>query len=210
MQLILASTSPYRRMLLERLGLPFEAVAPPFPEHGQVEIPDPSALVLANALGKARSLRAQYPRATIIGSDQAAVCNGRVLGKPGTAERAVQQLMELAGHEHTLLTAVSVITPGTPPGGRELSELVTNRIRVRPLDEDEARAYVARERPIDCAGAYKSEALGIALFEHLRGDDPTAIVGLPLISLCNLLREVGIDPLLHGPAHADPDPQRTE
>jgi len=209
MGLILASSSPYRHALLARLGVPFTALSPSFAELTADSLPDPAALVTANALGKARDLAHRYPDAIVIGSDQAAVCDGRVLGKPGTVERAVAQLLQLAGREHELLTAVAVIgRPGGPPGRgaaaaadplhdqvREETALAVNRLAMRPFTEAEARAYVLRERPLDCAGAYKSEGLGIALFESMRGDDPTAIVGLPLIAMCGLLRRFGIDPL---------------
>lgn len=209
MEIILASTSPYRRALLARLGLPFTALAPDFNEQTPAQVADPGAMVTANALGKARSLARLHPAAIVIGSDQAAVCAGRVLGKPGSEQQAVAQLLELAGREHELLTAVAVIGPsprqcaragcGVPPvpaaPPREESALVVNRLRMRPLDEAQALTYVRHDQPLDCAGAYKSEGLGIALFEHIRGDDPTAVIGLPLIALCSLLRRFGHDPL---------------
>jgi septum formation protein len=210
MHLILASTSPYRRALLERLGVPFAALSPIFLEQTPDRVDDPRAMVVANALGKARSLVPLHPGAIVIGSDQAAVCEGRVLGKPGTVEQAVTQLLQLSGREHELLTAVAVIGPSSAtrhghasgtidPGDvppREETALAVNQLRMRPLSAAEARAYVLREQPLDCAGAYKSEGLGIALFESIRGDDPTAVVGLPLVALCELLRRFGIDPLL--------------
>lgn len=190
MKLVLASTSPYRRALLARLGLEFEACAPAFEEKRDG---DPEAMVLANARGKAASLSPRFPEALIIGSDQAAVCEGRILGKPGTAARAVEQLLLLAGREHALLTALAVLRA---KDGSVETALVAHRMRLRPLTRAEAEAYVRREMPIDCAGAYKSEGLGIALFEYLRGDDPTAIVGLPLTAVCQLLRRCGVDPIL--------------
>ncbi len=213
MGLILASTSPYRRALLARLGLPFTARAPRFEELTAATIADPAALVTANALGKARDLASQHPEAIVIGGDQTVVCAGRVLGKPGTVERAVAQLLELAGREHELLTAVALIGPHGGMGplrpdtqigagcrpSREETAVAINRLRMRRIDESEARAYVLREQPLDCAGAYKSEGLGIALFESIRGDDPTAVVGLPLIVLCGLLRRFGLDPLAGEP-----------
>ncbi len=195
MQLILASTSPYRRALIERLGLACQAVPPPFEELRPGEIADPAELVATNALGKAGSLCERYPEALIIGSDQVAVCEDEVLLKPGTESRAIEQLGRLAGREHTLMTAVTVIGAST---GRAESACAINRMRMRPLSSEEIRAYVARERPVDCAGAYKSEGLGIALFEYLRGDDPTAIIGLPLIALGDLLSRFGVNPLLEG------------
>lgn len=193
MKLILASTSRYRRALLERLGLPFEALPPPFEELEAGEASDPAAMVLANARGKAASLAADHPGALIIGSDQAAVCEGNILGKPGSIARAVEQLLLLSGREHELLTAIAVLPA---PEGTAETALVTHRLRIRALTRTEAEAYVQREMPLDCAGAYKAEGLGIALFEYLRGDDPTAIVGLPLAALSNLLRRFGVDPIL--------------
>ncbi len=169
---------------------------------------DPGAMVTANALGKARSIARQHPGAIVIGSDQVAICADRVLGKPASEQRAVAQLLELAGREHELLTAVAVIGPRparaadaakggipAPEHAHEETALAVNRLRMRPLGAAEALAYVRREQPLDCAGAYKSEGLGIALFEHMRGDDPTAVVGLPLIAVCDLLRRFGLDPL---------------
>ena len=209
MEIILASTSPYRRALLARLGLPFTALAPDFSEQTPEQAADPGAMVIANALGKARSLARLHPAAIVIGSDQVAVCAGRVLGKPGTEQQAVAQLLEQAGREHELLTAVAVIGPSQPEDARagpgatsapetrlhEETALAVNRLRMRRLGAAEALAYVRRDQPLDCAGAYKSEGLGIALFEHIRGDDPTAVIGLPLIALCDLLRRFGLDPL---------------
>jgi septum formation protein len=212
-QLVLASTSPYRRALLARLGLPFLAVAPHFKETDPEADSDPARLVTGNALGKAVSLLSDYPDSLIIGSDQVAVCDGEILTKPGTPERAIEQLLHLAGREHRLLTAVSVLhsdAPGEPSEGNMHGEhaLVVNQLRMRPLRHAEVEAYVRREQPLDCAGGYKSEGLGVALFEYMRGDDPTAIVGLPLITLVRLLRRFGVDPLLPAvPPGATPEPE---
>lgn len=208
MHLILASGSPYRRALIARLGFACEAVAPPYEEIRPKRGLAAAALVVENALGKARSLATQAPPDTptvVIGSDQVAVCDGEILLKPGTESRARAQLARLSGREHELLTAVALVSAGleNPPAGEpawEAHRLVCSRLRMRRLSAEEIAAYVARERPVDCAGAYKSEGLGIALFESLGGDDPTAIVGLPLVALCELLREVGLDPLLGTPA----------
>lgn len=201
MRLILASSSPYRCTLMDRLRLPYRSLAPDFEEKLPGQVPDPRTLVLENALGKAGSLLAAYPDCLIIGSDQVAVCEGEVLRKPGTVERAIEQLQRLAGREHELLTAVAVV--GRPEdraegtAGKPASEtaLAINRLRMRPLSHGQAKAYVLQERPLDCAGAYKAEGLGIVLFEHLQGNDPTAIMGLPLIALTELLRRFGADPL---------------
>ena len=188
-EIVLASGSPYRRRLLRRLGIPFRWARPRFEE------PDPgegeSAFVYTRrmALGKARSLAKRFPRALILGSDQVAVCEGRILRKPGDPERAVRQLLRLAGREHRLVTAVALVDAAS---GRERWRVVSNRMRIRPLKRAEARAYVARDDPVDCAGSYKTESLGIALFEYLRGDDPTAIEGLPLTVVARMLEEVGV------------------
>lgn len=201
MDLVLASTSPYRRELLARLGLPFRAVAPVYEECRPDACNDPRRLVVQNALGKAVSLLSQARDCLVIGSDQVICCDGAILTKPGTGARAVAQLLQLAGREHELLTAVAVVrSPAAAPGAGDdaqgESALVVNRARVRAITREEAEAYVRIEQPLDCAGAYKSEALGIALFEYIRGDDPTAVIGLPLIALTRLLRRFGVDPLL--------------
>jgi len=198
MDLVLASTSPYRRELLERLGLPFRSLAPRFTEEPPLPGADPARLVVHNALGKALSLAAEHPGCLIVGSDQLAECDGRILAKPGSEERAIEQLLFLAGREHRLLTGVAVVQSGEVAQAGDLpgrTALSVNHLAVRPLDREQAQAYVRLDRPLDCAGAYKAEGLGIALFDYLRGDDPTAIVGLPLIALTRLLRAFGLDPL---------------
>jgi septum formation protein len=205
--LVLASTSPYRRELLARLGLPFRAVAPVYEECRPDACVDPRRLVVQNALGKAVSLLSQARDCLVIGSDQVICCEGAILTKPGTEARAVAQLLQLAGREHELLTAVAVVrSPAAEPSATDdaqgESALVVNRARVRALTHAEAGAYVRIEQPLDCAGAYKSESLGIALFEYIRGDDPTAVIGLPLIALTRLLRRFGVDPLSDLPTDA--------
>jgi septum formation protein len=217
MQLVLASTSPYRRALMERLGLQFRAVTPLFDEAPPGDTVDPAELVVANAVGKAHSLLARYPGALVIGSDQVAVCEGEILTKPGSEARALAQILRLAGKEHRLLTAVALVgapeksaarppaeitaeatagaTEESPAEATAETELVESRLRMRPLTRREAERYIRRERPVDCVGAYKSEGLGITLFEYLRGDDPTAIVGLPLIALTRLLKRFGVNVL---------------
>lgn len=205
MDLVLASTSTYRRALLARLGLPFRAAAPAYREVGPETCPNPRRLAAQNALGKALSLLDRHPDSLIVGSDQVICCGDEVFGKPGTPERAVEQLLRLAGREHELLTAVAVVR--SPARGITAADelpgetlVSANQVRLRPLTREEAAAYVERERPLDCAGAYKSESLGITLLEYLRGDDPTAVVGLPLIALSRLLRRFGLDPLALPPA----------
>ncbi len=222
LELILASTSPYRRALLARLGLPFRSLEPRFEETAGRPGDDPARLVVQNALGKALSVVAECPGSLIISSDQVAECEGEILTKPGAPQRAVEQLMRLAGREHRLFGGLAVVrAPGTPAppsisnaspkdGGVDRSAmsnedlstrtaLVVTHLRIRPLARSEAEEYVRRESPLDCAGAYKSEGLGIALFDYLRGDDPTAVIGLPLIALTRLLRAFGCDPLGKAP-----------
>lgn len=182
--LILASTSRYRRALLERLGVPFETLAPAWEE---VRLDDPGPTVRANALGKARAGARVRPEAAILASDQVGWCAGRILEKPGTADAACAQLAWLAGREHTLHTSVVLLMPD----GLEVEETVVARLRMRALTAGEIEDYVRLDRPLDCAGSYKTESLGISLFEALQCDDPTAIEGLPLITVCRLLRGAG-------------------
>ena len=188
MDLILASTSRYRREVLERLGVPFRCEAPEVDEDewkGRGLGPRELAEGLARA--KAHAVAAREPGAIVIGSDQLVAFGGRVLGKPGTADRAVAQLMELSGHEHLLITATSVRA-----GDRVFGHTDIARLRLRSLSRDEAQRYVEVDRPIDCAGSYKIEGLGIALFERIVAEDHTAIVGLPLIALSAILRGLGL------------------
>jgi len=182
--LILASTSRYRKALLERLRIPFDVLAPHWDE---VRLADPDLTVIENAMGKARAAALERPDAAILASDQVAFCQGRILEKPGIEERAREQLMWLSGREHTLHTCVLLRTPD----GFERSETVVARLRIRLLDEAEIAAYVGAERPFDCAGSYKSEGLGIVLFDYMRCEDPTAIEGLPLIATRRILEDAG-------------------
>ncbi|MDM7915615.1 MAG: nucleoside triphosphate pyrophosphatase [Candidatus Eisenbacteria bacterium] len=187
-RLVLASTSPYRRALLERLALPFDSIDPGWKE---VRRSDPDETVRENAVGKARAGGALRPDAWILASDQVGYCDGQILEKPGTPVRAIEQLQFLSGREHTLHTGVVLRSPD----GLEEIEIVVAHLRMRPLRLEQIEAYVRREAPLDCAGSYKSEALGILLFDSLRCDDPTAIVGLPLIATRRLLEAAGLDPL---------------
>jgi septum formation protein len=191
--LILASSSRYRAALLERLGLPFRTCAPDVDERPLVQ-EAPEALVerLSRAKAAAGAATADAGRALVIGSDQVAVCGDRVLGKPGTAENARAQLAELAGRRVCFLTGICLHDTAK---GTDDYALVTTEVAMRPLSAAEIADYVARERPLDCAGAFKSEALGIALFDSVRSDDPTALVGLPLIALCSMLRRAGMNVL---------------
>lgn len=186
--LVLASTSPYRRELLARLGLPFECVAPSFDETA-ARTPDASPIELARALaaGKAAAVAKDHKKAIVVGCDQVAALGTTVLGKPGSAEAAAAQLQQLAGQEHVLITAVSVHK------GKEVEEFVdVTTLRMRKLDKKEIARYVDKDQPLDCAGAYKIERCGIALFDKIEGEDHTAIIGLPLLKLSGVLRKLGL------------------
>jgi septum formation protein len=190
--LILGSTSPYRRELLQRLRLPFEVMSPQVdedPHPGET----PALLATRLALAKAQAVAAQRPDAVVIGSDQVADFEGAAIGKPGTHERAVQQLRAMSGHSVVFQTAVAVVRPAT---GYAAARLVPVTVRFRRLGDGEIESYLRAEQPYDCAGSAKSEALGIALVEAISSDDPSALVGLPLIATCALLREAGLDPLV--------------
>jgi len=189
--LILASTSRYRAELLGKLGLEFSARAPDVDETPR---PGESAEALVQRLAeaKARAVAVSAPQALVIGSDQVAVCRGRTLGKPGTEARARAQLAELAGQQVLFLTGLCLLDSAT---GVLQSAIDTTRVTFRPLTAGEIEAYVAREQPLDCAGSFKSEGLGIALFEAIEGKDPNALIGLPLIDLCRMLRNAGVSVL---------------
>ena len=190
-RLILGSTSRYRRELLERLRLPFEVVAPEVDETpGAGEAPADLAVRLAVA--KARAVAARHPDAIVIGSDQVADLDGEPIGKPGTHERAVLQLQRMSGRSLVFQTAVAVVCTSS---GHEASELAPVRVRFRQLDHSQIERYLRLETPYDCAGSAKSETLGIALLDAIESDDPTALVGLPLIRTCRLLRAAGLEPL---------------
>jgi len=186
--LVLASTSRYRRTLLERLGIPFMAVAPGIDETAlQAERPRDTALRLAEA--KARSVAAAHPGALIIGSDQVADYDGQAIGKPDNHQGAVAMLTALSGRTVVFHTGLALLDS---PSGRCATAMVDVRSTFRRLSAAEIELYLAREAPYDCAGAVKSEGLGIALFESIASDDPTALIGLPLIRLVTMLREAGI------------------
>lgn len=187
--IILASTSPYRRALLERLGLTFRAVAPGIdetPSPGEL----PQALVIRLAEAKARALVRDYPGALIIGSDQVACIDGHILGKPGNRANAIAQLERLSGREVIFHTGLCLLD-----SRHNRAETLVEPFRVffRPLTRAQIVGYVDREQPFDCAGSFKSEGLGIALFERLEGEDPNTLIGLPLIRLIRLLETKGID-----------------
>jgi septum formation protein len=186
-ELILASTSPYRRALLARLGVPFRCVAPAVDE-GALGDPSLSPRALAQRLARAKAERvaAAAPDAVVIGGDQLVSFEGRVFGKPGDAGRAADQLAVMAGRPHELITAVSVVHPG---GAFDHTDVTT--LWMRPLTRPEVERYVAADRPFDCAGSYKLEQRGVALFERIESADHTAITGLPLIALTTVLRGLG-------------------
>lgn len=189
--LVLASTSRYRRELLTRLRLPFGVENPQVDE---TPLPDerPAALALRLALAKAEAVAQRLPAAVVIGSDQVADLDGQPIGKPGTHERAVAQLRAMSGRSVVFQTAVAVVRRDTGFAGTALAPVT---VRFRELSDAEIEHYLHAEQPYDCAGSAKSEALGIALLQSLESDDPTALVGLPLIRTCELLRRAGIDPL---------------
>lgn len=186
--LVLASTSPYRRELLARLGLPFTTAAPGVDEAAvKRQLRDPAAVVTELARQKARAVADRQGAAIVIGSDQCACLDGAVLDKPGTEANARAQLAALAGRTHELRTAVAIAHPA---GLVEWTEVT--RLTMRALQPDEIARYTATEQPFDCAGSYKIERLGIALFERVDGADWTAIQGLPLLRLAAELRRLGV------------------
>ena len=185
MPLILASTSRYRRELLERLRLPFH-VARPEVDESPVAGEAPPALAQRLARAKAAAISALQPEAWVIGSDQVAALDAQPLGKPGTRENALAQLGAMSGREIRFHTALCLLR-----GDVCLQAMDTTTVRFRALQPDEIERYVDAEQPIDCAGSFKSEGLGIALFEAIDSQDPTALVGLPLIALSKMLREAG-------------------
>jgi septum formation protein len=185
--LILASTSPYRRELLERLGVPF-AVESPDVEEAPLAGEPATERALRLAAAKAEAVAVRHPGAVVIGSDQVAAAGGVILDKPGTVERACRQLRHLSGSQARFHTACAVRWHNT---GFSVNHLETVTVAVRNLTTEEIAAYVAREQPLNCAGSFKSEGLGIALFSRIESEDPTALVGLPLIWLAGALRQAG-------------------
>lgn len=186
--LILGSTSPYRRELLSRLRLPFEAIAPDVDETPRPGEP-PRDLALRLALAKAQDVAKRQPDAIVIGSDQVADLNGQPLGKPGNHERAVAQLQQMRNQTVIFQTAVAVVCQTS---GFAQTELAAIEVRFRDLSDAEIERYLRAEQPYDCAGSAKSEGLGIALLDAIVSDDPTALIGLPLIRTSRLLRAAGV------------------
>jgi septum formation protein len=191
-QLVLGSTSRYRRELLGRLGLAFE-VAAPHVDEAALPGESPAATALRLSEAKARAVAQRFPDALVIGSDQVADCNGAAVGKPGDRDNAIALLRSLSGKTVTFHTGVALVDAAS---GRCQRDLVDVASTFRVLSDAEIAAYLDREAPYDCAGGVKSETLGIALFERITSDDPSALVGLPLIALCRMLRAEGMDPLL--------------
>ena len=186
--LILGSTSPYRRELLSRLRIPFSVQSPEVDET-PLEGERPMQLAQRLALAKAKAVAEKNPNAVVIGSDQVADLNGMSLGKPGNFERAMAQLRQMSGQTVVFQTALAVVCLDS---GFEQADLASVRVQFRVLTDAEIEVYLQREQPYDCAGSAKSEGLGIALLESIANDDPTALIGLPLIRTGNLLRAAGI------------------
>ncbi|MQY50890.1 Maf family protein [Rhodocyclus gracilis] len=187
-QLVLASTSPFRRELLERLGLPFTTANPATDESARAN-ETPQALALRLAEAKARAVSAQFPNALIIGSDQVAYLGDELFGKPGTHENAVRQLKKMSGKTVDFYTALCLVNSAT---GHAQTVGVPTAVTFRQLSDDVIENYLRRERPYNCAGSAKSEGQGIALIERIDGSDPNALIGLPLIALCTLLSNEGV------------------
>ena len=187
-RLVLGSTSRYRRELMQRLCIPFDVAAPDVDETPQ-DHESPHDLACRLALAKARAVAALHPDAVVIGSDQVADLDGEPLGKPGTHERAVAQLRRMRGRTVVFQTAVAVVCQNT---GFAQTDLAAVRVVFRNLSDAEIETYLRTEQPYDCAGSAKSEGLGIALLESIDNDDPTALVGLPLIRTCRMLRAAGL------------------
>lgn len=188
-KIVLASTSPYRRQLFEQLGLSFEVAAPDYVEEISESVA-PALLVRHLAIGKAQSLVEQFPDALIIGSDQVFVDQReRPVGKPGSHQRAFQQLKQMVGRTHTFYTGLAVVDSRT---GELQADHATFSVTLRSLTDQQIRAYLEREQPYDCAGSFKIEGLGIALMEKMEGADFNALIGLPLIKLVAMLEHAGV------------------
>ena len=185
---VLASTSPYRKLLLERIITDFDIHAPAVDETPEIN-ESAAELVSRLALAKAAAIAAKYPARLVIGADQSVSLDGDILVKPGSPQRAVEQLLAMSGQQLVFETAVCVLCKDS--GFRKL-QVVPTRVRFRSLDKAAVVRYVAAENPIDCVGGFKAEGLGIALFEAIESTDPTALIGLPLIATCQLLRSAGL------------------
>lgn len=190
-QLVLASTSPFRKAILEKLGLPFE-VSRPEVDESPLAGENAEQLVERLACAKAAKVAEGYPDSLIIGSDQVAVIDGEVLGKPGSHDKAIRQLQKASGKTVTFLTGLCLINT---INGRTTSEVVPFRVVFRKLSDSQIDNYLKAEQPYNCAGSFKSEGLGIALFERLEGEDPNTLIGLPLIRLIRMLEAEGLHPI---------------
>ena len=186
--LILGSTSRYRKELLSRLQIPFETAAPDVDETPHIN-ESPKDLALRLALAKARAVALKNPEAIVIASDQVADLEGTPLGKPGNHANAILQLQRMRGKTVIFQTALSVVCIAT---GYERTDLAEVKVKFRDLSDAEIETYLRAEEPYDCAGSAKSEGLGIALLDAIDNDDPTALIGLPLIRTCQMLREAGV------------------
>jgi MAF protein len=187
--IVLASGSPYRRELLAKLGLPFQCVSPDIDERACVH-EEPQDLALRLGKAKASALAPRFPRHLIIGSDQVALLGGTQLSKPGTVTNACRQLQAASGKCVEFYTSICVLDSAS---GTSRTDLDITRVRFRNLSDRQIRDYVEKEQPLDCAGGFKSEGLGIALFERLETEDPNALIGLPLIRLIRLLEAFGVE-----------------
>jgi septum formation protein len=194
-RIVLASTSPYRKQLLQQLQIPFVTASPIYQEEIDQGVA-PELLVKHLATRKAESLIRHFPDALIIGADQVFIdMRQRILGKPGNYENAAEQLRVMAGRSHTFYTGLAVLDAET---GESQVDFVTYTVTLRSLSEEEIQAYLLREKPFDCAGSFKIEGLGIALMEKMEGEDYTSLIGLPLLKLSEMLRQFGVNPLLAG------------
>ncbi|MCP4991108.1 MAG: septum formation inhibitor Maf [Colwellia sp.] len=189
--LVLGSTSPFRKTILEKLQLPFNCAKPGIDET-ELENESPQALVERLAIEKAKAIKPQYPNALIIGSDQVAVCNDEILGKPHNFDNAVIQLTKFSGKSITFYTGLCVYNS---ENDKIVSLVEPFVVHFKELRQDEIENYLNAEQPYNCAGSFKSEGLGICLFRKLEGDDPNTLIGLPLIKLVSLLKQQGIDVL---------------
>ena len=187
LELILASTSRYRREMLKRLGLPFSCENPGVDETG-LPGEHPQALAERLAASKAHAIAGRFPAAVVIGADQVAACGGLIVGKPGDESRATEQLLHFSGRVVRFFSAISVVCLQS---GFRQTECVTTDVHFRELDEGTIHRYLALDQPFDCAGSFRSEAAGPMLLESMASSDPTAIIGLPLIALSGMLRSAG-------------------
>ena len=186
--LVLGSTSPFRKAILDKLGLPFETDKPEVDETPLAN-ESPEALVARLSEAKATAVAKRHPDALVIGSDQVAVIDGEILGKPGTHEKAVEQLRNASGKTVTFYTGLCLHNSGT---GNTQTEVVPFNVVFRDLTDDQIESYLLKEKPYNCAGSFKSEALGITLFEKLEGEDPNTLIGMPLIRLTRMLENEGM------------------